>query len=754
MRSTSTKVLASKDGSTKPVVIQQQLEQEAADIRKLWHRFGGKAVATHLKHCDSLHRHKSLLLNLVLEDYDKEKQGSYSSVQLKEYCQRFLGLGDSLERSIYRQLEVRRYLDQHPEMLDLENSFNWPRPGETFLNFEILEELGHGALAKVYLCKQQNLADRLVVVKVALGAKVYEASLLGKLRHPNIMPVLWADYDEEADASYLCMPFLGRSTLVDLIEVAFREALPRHSGLILDAADLWTSPHDREGIEATPSTGSVTRKTSYATGVLKLAIAMADGLALAHRQDVIHGDIKPSNVLLTSDGTPLLFDFNLGRDRLRTDGPAGGTLAYMAPEQLQCLAEDCSDLFPPPEIATDIYSFGVVLCELFTGKPPYEVAGEPSETKISAQLLYRQQQNISQSNHSELSGHIRHLIHDCLAFDPSHRPSSMAEVRDRLSDELRVSARGWRFAKAHPWRLSLAGTACVAVVVCAGVIYAMRPPLAESLFSEAVTAQEAGKWKQATSLFSAVLAADASNRAARIQRARCLMALKDYASTRTECLQLIQEDNDPAAMVLLAYCNNLTDETEQAIMWYRRAMDQDFATPDVMNNLGVSLLDVRSAMPLTERIGESKTLLLRALEGEPDSKVIRMNLVRLAKLEFAQGSTDSAHLATENIHWLCRELPEKPEVWQAAFLTYHSLAELNLAAYSEAFVYLKKATEFGAGPSLEQLKTGLKYTVYREQPNFDKFLKSVVTREPETKDRQPIGRFLDPLTNADTSGNM
>lgn len=747
MRFTSTKVLASKDGSTKPVVIQQQLEKEAAEIRHLWHCYGGPSVVTHLKRCDTLHRHKSLLLNLVLEDYDKVKEGSFSSVQLDEYCQRFLGLGDSLERSIYRQLEVRRYLDQHPDLLDLENSFNWPQPGETFLNFVILEELGHGALAKVYLCKQQNLADRLVVVKVALGAKFYEASLLGKLRHPHIMPVLWADYDEEADASYLCMPFVGRSTLVDIIEVAFREGEPQNSGAILDAANLWTRPHDREGIEAAPSTGLVTRKKSYVTGILKLAVAIADGLAWAHRQDVIHGDIKPSNVLLTPDGTPLLFDFNLGRDRLRTDGPAGGTLAYMAPEQLRCLAEDCSDLFPPPEIATDIYSFGVLLTELFAGKPPYEIADERIEAKAVAQLLYRQQQSISRSNPPELSGQLRNLIHDCLAFDPSQRPSSMADVRDRLSELLSVSSRGWRFAKAHPWRLSAAGTVCVAFVLCGGAYYATRTPLAESLFNQALIAQEAGKWQEGISLFGQALTVDPANHAARIRRARCYIALKDYASARTEFLELVREEDDPEAMAFLAYCDNLMNDTEPAIKWYRKAMDMGLTTPGILNNQSVSLLARQSTTPLGRRIAESRALLFEALEGNSESAIIRMNLVRLAKLELAQGSTASANIAAENIEWLCREHPTNPDVWQAAFLTYNSLAELNLASYTEAFVYLQKATELGAGPSLEQLKSGPKYVVYRELPEFDQFLKSVAPRDPESEDRQPIGRFLDPLTN-------
>lgn len=750
MKATSTQISLAKDGSTTPVVSQQQLAKEAADIRSLWHRHGCHHVTSQLRDTNTLHRHKSLLLNLILEEYDKDKQGPHSSIQLEEYCQRYLGLGESLERSIYRQLEVREYLDHHPELLQLEGGFNWPEPGETFLNFAVLEELGHGALAKVYLCKQQNLADRLVVVKIALGAKVNEATLLGKLRHPHIMPVLWADYDQAADASYLCMPFVGRSTLIDLIEMAFRNSRRRDSNVILEAARLWASPHELEEFETAPVRAKqLGGRSSYVTGVLRLAADLADGLAWAHRQNVIHGDIKPSNVLLTPDGTPLLFDFNLGRDRLRTDGPAGGTLAYMAPEQLHCLANDCADSFPPPEIATDIYSFGVLLCELLTGRPPFEIEDEPLDAKVAAEQLYAQQQAFSPkalSSSSEVDDRLCQLVLDCLAFEPSERPDSMADVRNRLMEQLTVSARGWRIAKAHPWRALLVGATLGAALIFGGVFYSTRPTLAESLMNDAIAAQRAGDWKKGILLFSEVLAIDPASRSARMYRGRCYLGLDDYASAGTEFLQIIQDHNDPNAMALLAYSTNLAGNPEVANMWYQAAMHDGLTTVGLLNNFAASLLEGQSDQPLLARIAQSKALLLRALEREPNSAVIRMNLVRLAKMELAQRSTRSAEIATDNIAWLCRHLPKSSEVWLAGFVTYHSLAEMKLATYSEALEFLQRAEELGGGPSAGQLKSGLRYTVYRDLPDFDAVVRSAARRPANISAPQPIGKYLDPLT--------
>jgi serine/threonine protein kinase len=754
MKSTSTKVLTSKDGSTTPVAVGDRLDREAAEIRVLWQRYGSQHVASQLRDRNWIKCHKSLLLNLVMDDYVLESKGINASLPLEDYCQRFVGLGDSLERSIYRQLEVRKYLDQHPELLDLESSFDWPIPGETFHIFSILEELGTGALAKVYLCRQMNLAERLVVVKIALGSKVHEADLLGRLRHPHIMPVLWADYDANADASYLCMPFLGRSTLVDLIGVAFRNGPPQRANVILEAANLWTGPHDMEG-PADHTEPSVSSRSSYVTEVLKMTTDLADGLAWAHQTNVIHGDIKSSNVLLTPGGSALLFDFNLGRDHLRTDGPAGGTLQYMAPEQLRCLVDDDPHLFPPPDTKTDIYSFGVLLCELFTGRPPIEPTSGANDLLSMARFLHEKQQaariDVGAINPA-VRGEIARLIHDCLAFDPALRPSSIAEVRDRLMRQLRVSAHGWRFLRAKPWRNSAIGGVLAASVLFGAALYASRPSQTERLFSQAMAARDAGEWKEGIQLFGEVLARDPEFRGARIERARCHVALEDFVSARTDCLQLIREYNDPEAMALFAYCGSLMGELELAQIWYRKAMSNGLTTPGILNNLGVSLLVGQGTTPLRDRLIESKALLLQALAPEPDSTVIRMNVIRMANLELAQGSSASVDLATENIKWLCRKHPENAEVWLTAFLTYDTLAQRDLATFDEALIYLCRAAELGAGPPLEQLRTGLKYSVYRELPDFKKIPTSQAQQSQRAKDRQTIGRFLDPLASADALG--
>jgi CRP-like cAMP-binding protein len=103
---------------------------------------------------------------------------------------------------------------------------------------------------------------------------------------------------------------------------------------------------------------------------LRLALGVAEGLAAAHRRGIVHRDVKPSNVLLRADGTPVLTDFGLatarataaGVARLTTEGVVVGTADYMAPEQVAGL---------PIDGRADVYALGAVLYELLAGHPPF-----------------------------------------------------------------------------------------------------------------------------------------------------------------------------------------------------------------------------------------------------------------------------------------------------------------------------------------------------------------------------------------------
>jgi tetratricopeptide (TPR) repeat protein len=110
---------------------------------------------------------------------------------------------------------------------------------------------------------------------------------------------------------------------------------------------------------------------SHVEAVLWLGSRVADGLAHAHERGILHLDLKPANILLTDDGQPMLLDFNLSIDLSQTDAleavRLGGTLPYMSPEQLEAFAGGKRDI----DARSDLYSLGLILFEIMTGKSPF-----------------------------------------------------------------------------------------------------------------------------------------------------------------------------------------------------------------------------------------------------------------------------------------------------------------------------------------------------------------------------------------------
>src|SRR5438552_10311035 len=109
----------------------------------------------------------------------------------------------------------------------------------------------------------------------------------------------------------------------------------------------------------------------YEDSVLWMAARLADGLAHAHERCILHLDLKPANILLTDEGQPMLLDFNLSQNTKQPAGAAaasiGGTLPYMAPEHLEAFRGGTQAV----DQRSDLYSFGVILYELLTRRPPF-----------------------------------------------------------------------------------------------------------------------------------------------------------------------------------------------------------------------------------------------------------------------------------------------------------------------------------------------------------------------------------------------
>jgi len=207
-------------------------------------------------------------------------------------------------------------------------------------HYRIAEKIGAGGMGEVYRARDQHL-DRDVAIKVLPPGTLIdeharkrfrnEAFSLSKLNHPNIATI--HDFDTQQGVDFLVMEYIPGITLSEKVAAA---PLPEKE-------------------------------------VLRLGVQLAEGLAAAHDHGVVHRDLKPGNLWITSDGRLKILDFGLAKLRLPVAASAtteslnetqamAGTLPYMAPEQL---------LGAEIDARTDIHAAGCVLYEMATGQRPF-----------------------------------------------------------------------------------------------------------------------------------------------------------------------------------------------------------------------------------------------------------------------------------------------------------------------------------------------------------------------------------------------
>ncbi len=262
---------------------------------------------------------------------------------------------------------------------------NLPRAGQQFHGYELVGLLGEGAFGKVFLARQSDLANRFVALKIT-AVSDHEPQTLARLQHTNIVPIYSLQRDSGLQS--ICMPFLGLVTIRDLfVQAGDRTSLGRSGRDVIStvagqrASTVWASTLPAGETEPdvaallapeTHSRMAAIAGLDYQQTLLWMFEKIADGLAFAHSRGVVHGDMKPGNVLVGDDGQPLILDFHLatGTKTSGQSGYAGGTLPYMSVRHLKTLIGDAT-LDP----SCDIFSVGVMMFEALTGEFPWPGRG-------------------------------------------------------------------------------------------------------------------------------------------------------------------------------------------------------------------------------------------------------------------------------------------------------------------------------------------------------------------------------------------
>jgi Flp pilus assembly protein TadD len=553
----------------------------------------------------SLHS-KSAQVDEAYQDYCRRCQAG-EEIDPDEFCAQH----SHLKSMLARLLEVHHWLEQNPQLVGALPP-RWPQAGEDLLGLHIIKELGRGGFARVYLATQPALGHRAVAVKLSRGGGA-EAQTLGRISHANIVPVYSVQEDPLSGLTAVCMPYLGSATLCDVLDKCGTGAIEpgARATAILDAV----VDHLPVG-EANPARQPAPQLQTgtYIDGVRWVGAQLADALCFIHERGICHHDLKPSNVLMTPDGRPMLLDFNLCADQHAANPRRGGTLRYMSPEQLRASARQPAAGKTVIDARSDLFSLGVMLYQLLSGKLPFDsVPLKLSPEEARQRVLAGHQKGFDplRQLNPNVSPRLARLIESCLAQDPEDRPRSAAQVAAELSFRAPPWQRLGRWVVRHPRWTAAAFVLGLAVGTVAGMTLSQfntEEPQQLGQASESPPARrerspEAKPWSlgqqafaqkrysEAIYHFGRVLDTDPDNAVVLMARGRTYQMMAEtkpgYFSSAFEDYRHADEiQPDGRANAGMGYCLlRMTPQSKYARDCFEKALALQYKTAAVYNNL-------------------------------------------------------------------------------------------------------------------------------------------------------------------------
>lgn len=681
-----------------------------------------------------LRRHRSIVLNLVYEDYCQRVERG-ESVDADGFAARF----PTWQTAVRRQLEVHSFLAECLADDGRVEALAWPISGEHFLGFDLHEELGRGAIARVFLATEPALGNREVVVKISKQGGG-EAQILGRLQHPNIVPILSVKEDEASGMSAVCMSYRGRVTLACLIDDLFQFGNPPRYARDVDQSMRRLAPEVERTSEAPPSS-----KGLFVDVVALYLMQLADALAYTHAQGTLHRDLKPSNILVADGGAPMLLDFNLSADPQNTIGRVGGTLPYMSPEQIrQVISVSSHGESVDVDGRSDLYSLGVIAYELLTGKQPFEDHCDGSLSPVAAaRLLDRQRQGVAPVSrlNPQVDAPLSAVVDACLAFDLERRPASAAELAAALRAAMSVRRRAARWMRWHPKRCIAAALLGGAAIFMAGdAAYSTLSNLGRSIEHLVIDDWNAGRqafdrgvYAEATGYFRKVTDRAPESGWAWFALGRSQQLSGAFSAAIESYDRAYQRRKDPRLLAGIAFAAAEMNDHPTATHFYQKAIDAGFDAPLVYYNQAMSFrkIAVGGRYPALESLN-------RAIDKDPQFGLAwrRRAHVRLEIAAAARQPPPPAVL--DDLREAIRRSPPYPDLYLDAATITAIVDDGRGDLREEIRSYVERAVLCGA-PRHRVVADKAVVTSIGQQE-----LESILALRPTTTPTPPPSRF-DPL---------
>ena len=437
-----------------------------------------------------------------------------------------------------------------------------PTPG-LLGDFRIIREVGRGGMGVVHEAEQISLARRVALKVLPFAATMdprqlqrfqNEARAAASLEHPHIVPVYAVG--SERGVHYYAMKFIDGQSLAGLIRGQCADSV-RTDGLALERSQFGSltqrpSPDSATAPAAAARTERAPRDTAAFRQIAEWGVQAAEALEHAHSVGIVHRDIKPANLMIDRQGTLWVTDFGLARTAadagLTMTGDVLGTLRYMSPEQ--ALAKHGL-----VDHRTDVYSLGVTLYELLTGRPA--VGGNDREEILNA--ITREESRTPRTLDPAIPRDLETIVLKALAKDAGERYSAARELADdlrRFLDARPIQARRpslvqqtAKFARRH--------RALVWMGVAALVVVAIASATSAALV-----------WRQKEQTREAFAEADKQRKRSETNFREAYWAIEDmlhgYDPKRTlrelKVAELKQWQTQRALRFLTAFCEDQTNE--------------------------------------------------------------------------------------------------------------------------------------------------------------------------------------------------
>jgi eukaryotic-like serine/threonine-protein kinase len=639
-----------------------------------------------------LHQHpeiasdRSLALDLVYEEYCLRREAG-EQIDTDEFCQKF----PTLRHSLARMMDVHRVLASQSLGISESKTCVWPSTGGKWLDWELVEEIGRGAFSRVFLAREPALGNRQVVVKCSRSGP-QEAYLLGQLNHPNIAVVHSIQVDAPSGLTGICMSYVGRVTLSNILDKLWESGSYPQPLSVCGKADQLLASASLSSVRVQPE--------PFVSRIAVISERLADALSYAEEQGVVHGDLKPSNILLTAAGEPVLVDFNLSRQPNDAIRRFGGTPPYMAPEVMDAFFNQVSSGELTPSFRGDQYSFGVVIHELLCGLPPHDVDfedGRPVYVPAGSKAL----------EEGDDDGFLS-IVRRCLSPKPEDRFESFSELKKHVAGWLET-----RRKRANSRRL----TRRIAIGVAAAAL---------------LTTGAAG-YKVATRQ---------SFNERRLRSAIQNITDGDFTSASTRLGQLYSVEQSPILAAWAGYCFAKDESYGHAVVWFDLVLADDDRDAHVWNNRGYCNSQIG-------KIDRAEADFSKAISLDPTLKVAYHNRAMLRLRKAIQSGTSPGEEVFEDIAVALQDEEETAQLHATAAMI-HGYAKARGRPDGGAIErHLLRAIELGEKRSeLEKSKSifqsvDIKEIAQRARVESTPRIKAELLLKPSASLASEISRFKD-----------